>query len=279
MEIRNLQGADMAEFTNCFNTAFSDYIVTFNATKDYLVNRWVGARIDYTLSYGVWDGPKMVAFIVNGIDQRRGALTAHNNGTGVIPDYRGQRLVDRIYDRAIPELKARGVTRCTLEVICGNDRAIRVYERNGFTIGRQLHCYAGLPTEEAGHFLQLELREMVAPDWPLYATLGGVEPAWEQNNRAVLALQDQYTYLHLHQRGEVVGYAIINEATGSLPQLAIAEAHRGQGYGRYLFSALAKRVPKIKVNNVDAAAVSTNVFLEKSGVGLVLSQYEMERGI
>ncbi len=55
-----------------------------------------------------------------GVDEHYGKLTAHNDGTGVIPTYRGNQLVDKMYEVAIPRFKAKGIEQCTLEVIQEN---------------------------------------------------------------------------------------------------------------------------------------------------------------
>ena len=76
-------------------------------------------------------------FIINAIDKRNGILTAFNTGTGVIPEYRGKRIVKSIYAHAIGELRQQGVEKSTLEVITKNDIAIRSYKSIGFSIRRR----------------------------------------------------------------------------------------------------------------------------------------------
>jgi len=106
-------------------------------------NRWNWARVDYELSFGVFEGEQLVAFIINGIDQHNGKRTAFNTGTGVIKNFRGQQLVDKMYAAALPHFQKAGIEKYLLEVFVNNERAIRVYERIGFKKIRRLKCYKG----------------------------------------------------------------------------------------------------------------------------------------
>jgi ribosomal protein S18 acetylase RimI-like enzyme len=107
--------------------AFDGYFVKMPDSLDYWATRFKQARVNYHYSFGVFDASRLVAFIIQGMDIHDGQLTAFNTGTGVLPAYRGQKLVDRLYDHAIPRLKERGIQKCQLEVIQENERAIRVY--------------------------------------------------------------------------------------------------------------------------------------------------------
>lgn len=55
----------------------------------------------------------------------------------VLASHRGQRIVQRMFERAEQEARARGACKLTLEVLSGNRPALRAYEREGFA-GYQL---------------------------------------------------------------------------------------------------------------------------------------------
>jgi GNAT superfamily N-acetyltransferase len=55
----------------------------------------------------------------------------------VLASHRGQRIVQRMFERAEQEARARGACKLTLEVLSGNQPALRAYEREGFA-GYQL---------------------------------------------------------------------------------------------------------------------------------------------
>ena len=141
--IQHLKNTDLPIIVDCLVKAFANYFVPMPDSVDYWRNRFKGARVNFELSYGVFDDQQLVAFIINGVDGEKEALTAFNTGTGVLPAYRGQQLVDKMYEKAIPIFKENDITSCALEVIQANDRAIRVYERIGFTKQRSLQCFKG----------------------------------------------------------------------------------------------------------------------------------------
>ena len=91
----------------------------------------------------MFDKGKLVGFIIHAIDKRNGDYIAFNTGTGVVPEYRGTKIVQSIYEYAIPELKKEGITKCVLEVITENHKAINAYQGVGFNICKHLKCYNG----------------------------------------------------------------------------------------------------------------------------------------
>src|SRR3954465_14308675 len=115
MDIRPLSSIPFHEIYIAFTEAFSDYIIPFHPAERALNDKQKACRVNYDMSFGMFDGGRLVAFIIFGIDTLNGKLTAYNAGTGVIPAHRGQRLVKKLYDHALPILKAAGVQQSTLE--------------------------------------------------------------------------------------------------------------------------------------------------------------------
>jgi hypothetical protein len=79
-----------------FNDAFSDYIIKFTATEEYLKTRWEAAGVNFDLSFGAFKNNKLNGFIIHGIDKQNGINTAFNVATGVISEHRGKRIVKEI---------------------------------------------------------------------------------------------------------------------------------------------------------------------------------------
>jgi len=107
MEFINLDKTPLSILTSCFNLAFSDYFVKFNATEDYLRDRWFAADVDFSLSAGVMDKNELVGFIINGVREWNGIQSAFNVGTGVIPSCRGNRLTEKMYQFLQPLMKKK----------------------------------------------------------------------------------------------------------------------------------------------------------------------------
>ena len=140
MVVRHLGDTDFKNIMECFLSAFENYFVKMPTDYNFYKERWKASGVNFNLSYGMFDNDKLVGFIINAIDERQGELTAYNSGTGVIPEYRGKRIVKTIYDFAIPDLMQNGITKCLLEVITENAKAIKSYEGIGFKICKYYKC-------------------------------------------------------------------------------------------------------------------------------------------
>lgn len=275
MQIKNLTNTDFQSIVNCFNEAFANYFVPVHASAEYLRLRWKGAGIDPALSFGAFDANKIVAFMFIGIDKHYGKLTAHNDGTGVIPAYRGQRLVDKMYAVAIPQFKAKGIEQCSLEVIQENARAIRVYERLGFKKLRGVNCFGGkIICKNTSIPPNLTIQKNKQPNWELYQTCFDFVPCWNNSLNWVKAIPDNYEFIELYDKQQFAGFSIVDKS-GALPIFGIPPAFRKKGYGRILFEYMAATKPKLRTNNVADSALPTLQFLEKMGMQNSINQYEM----
>lgn len=275
MQIKNLTNTNFQSLVDCFNESFANYFVPINATADYLKLRWKGARIKPELSFGAFDGDKIVSFMFIGVDEHYGKLTAHNDGTGVIPAYRGNQLVDKMYEVAIPKFRAKGIKQCSLEVIQENARAIKVYERIGFQNIRGVNCFGGeiiAKNRLAPNNLSIQINPQ--PNWELYKACFDFVPCWNNSLGWVKAIQHTFEIVELFDNEKLVGFAAVDKS-GSLPIFGIHPTFRQQGYGRILLEHIAQTKPKLRTNNVDDRATATLQFLEKMGMKNSINQYEM----
>lgn len=94
-------------------------------------------------------------------DQREGYTHRGHLGMGLLPDYRGRGLGERLLRASIDAAVRMGMERIELEVYPSNQRAIKLYERLGFQLegvkrkARKLEgkyeddCFMALIVEEA----------------------------------------------------------------------------------------------------------------------------------
>ncbi|MFX0015948.1 MAG: GNAT family N-acetyltransferase [Promethearchaeota archaeon] len=283
MIIKSLETISLSEITKTFNEAFADYVIQFTATEEYLQTRWKGAGVDYKLSYGGFENDTLVGFIIHGIDNWNGLKTAFNVGTGVIPEYRGKRMVKNIYDYAIPKLKKHGIQQCLLEVIQENERAIRAYHRIGFKEGRELISLTY--TSEANQVehgvntqIQFEIEENIRHvNWDIIQTFWDFYPSWENSISALIRSAEIYHYLGMLKDKRLIGYVIFNPKTGYIPQFGVAKGERGKDYARNLFNKLATLNNRFSIINVEKQANQTLKFLTTYGFKKFISQYEMKK--
>jgi ribosomal protein S18 acetylase RimI-like enzyme len=285
MMIKDLASTSLSDITKSFNEAFSDYVMQFTATEEYLQTRWKGAGVDFNQSFGLFMNDKLVGFIIHGISKWNGVKTAFNVGTGVIPEHRGKRIVKKLYDYAIPVLKTQGIKQCLLEVIQENKKAIKAYKSVGFKEERELLSFIynlDQNYDETDLDIQILLKienDIIKVNWDLVETFWDFKPSWENSISSLMRNPDIYQFVGIFKEDTLIGYVIFNPKTGYIPQFAIAKNERRKGYGRYLFQKLTGMTKQLAVINVDKRSLQTLGFLKAFGFKEFVSQYEMEKNL
>lgn len=266
MIIKNLNSISFEEVMQCFLFSFENYFVQLPADKEYWRKRFVLARVNWELSFGMFDNDKLVAFIIHGIDYYRGKRTAYNTGTGVLPDYRGQGLLPKLYDFAIPVLVKKGVERCLLEVIVENEAGIKAYQKSNFRITRQLRSFGGVLAED-------KIEQPEECSYQKILELGLYRPehySWDNAAEAIRGSQDIRTFITRDANHKINGYFSLDES-GNILQMENLE----QDY-KELLSMIAAIKSKIRIKNIFAERRALISELEKRGFVNSVNQYEME---
>jgi ribosomal protein S18 acetylase RimI-like enzyme len=274
MKIIALSEIPLQERVDCFNTAFAGYFLEINMTPEYMQLRHRMARVDDEFSFGVVDNGKLCAFIYTGIGNWKGLKTAYNAGTGVIPEYRGQQLVGKIYDHALPIWKSKGIKQALLEVIQENHKAIRVYEHIGFKIDRGFSIYTGKPDfsdYDAGYFVPLQISKY--PEWTAYEKLLAFHPSWEYSKDGVEAALDTYRFFQAYKDNQLVAFLIIQTGNGSIPQFGCLPENEQELI--HLFQSAHGQFPSMRIINVDPQAIIANQVLTKLKFPVPVKQFEM----
>ncbi len=270
MTIQNLKNIDLSQIVDSLVQAFEGYFVKMPDSVEYWDGRFKGARVNYELSFGVFDEGKLVAFIINGIDVHDGKLAAFNTGTGVIKTHRGQQLVDKLYAHALPKLHVAGVEKCMLDVVQANARAIRVYERIGFSIKRNFLCFRGeinVPAQSV-NVKRVPFTQLAALSNPVHSFY-----SWDDTNTAIQTAGEAVyeSYIVQNEVGEIIGHFVFNPLNNYVAQLEAKEGHFTD-----LMNGIRQLSPSIRVNNVDDRRTDYVQQLLASGLENHINQYEME---
>lgn len=276
MEVRNLEATPLSDIVDCLTESFKGYFVELPNDVAYWKTRYKNARVNYKLSFGVFDNDKLVAFIINCIDFQDGKNTAYNTGTGVLPAYRGKKLVDKLYAHAIPVLKAEGVEQLSLEVIQTNDRAISVYKRLGFEIAHDLPCFKGtinLPGKQGVEVQKIRYKEALQ-------LMAGIEThyAWDFNMQAVKTAHADWEFYKVNADHNYLGYFIVNPKGNTIVQLELAKG-LGNGHWKTLLCGIKQVYSTMRVINVEAGRTTLIAALLEAGLENFIDQFEMERPI
>ena len=273
MEVRKLENIEFEIIIDCFLKSFDNYFVEIPTDKNYYKERWKRAKVNYTLSYGMFHGEKLVGFIINATDERNGIKIAFNTGTGVLPEYRGKGIVKSIYDYAIPDLKINGISKCSLEVIIENLKAIKAYQSIGFKICKTFNCFSGdikLTLNEKTAINKVDYNAFDWKDLPnqdLYS--------WDFHSKVIK--NGDYNYYQITKENFVESYFVINPKNGYLAQFEILK--ESNGCWNRLFSEIKEISNSIKVINVDNRLNKKIEYIKTIGLSNTVNQYEMEMDI
>ncbi|WP_375563163.1 GNAT family N-acetyltransferase [Bernardetia sp. OM2101] len=281
MEIRNLSEINFDTLIDCFLLSFENYFVKMPTDADYYKQRWQTAKVDYRLSYGMFDDEKLVGFIIHAIDERNSKKTAYNTGTGVIPSHRGQKIIPSIYEYAIADLRKNGIEKSVLEVITENKKAIKTYQHVGFELTKQYKCFTGeLKLEnQFRDITNFELKKVNYSDinWSELPN----QNAYSWDNHFKIIKNGNYEYYQVWTNERLESFFVINPKNGYIAQFEILKYNqmsKNQVFQR-LFYNINTIIPFIKINNIDTKLQDKIDFLGSIGIENVIDQYEMEMNL
>jgi ribosomal protein S18 acetylase RimI-like enzyme len=277
---RYLDKNDLPSVHQTFFEAFSDYLITFQLTPRQLERHIILNAVDLNRSVGCFQGEKMVAFTMNGFGMWNGKSTIYDAGTGVVPAFRRQGLSRKMFELMFPMCEELGIEQCLLEVITGNEKAVKLYRNLGFYPTRTLLLLEtkNLIKTAADVTGGLEVREIDAPDWNLLLTFWDGNTSWQNSVEAIERSMDMKKILGAFIAGECVGYIAFSANLGRIAQLAVSKNFRNRGIGSALLLAVqagAKEAESLQVINLDESMTEAVRFFKNRGFGELLSQYEM----
>ncbi|WP_408096012.1 GNAT family N-acetyltransferase [Peredibacter sp. HCB2-198] len=269
MEIRGLEGTSLDIIFHAFKEAFNNYVIPLDLDRDLHLKRWKTAGVDFSLSYGVFDQEELVAFVLHvPVDH-----VLFNFGTGVVPSHRGQKLIEKIYDVAVPHLK--NFKEVKLEVIKGNDRAIALYERMGFQTTRELLSFQGElniccgPTNAFHYHVRPLGYTQEMKDMRLF------EPASEASKTVLMKAKENHETHELRYGDTLVAYAVYTPYNGSLREMGAIDPIDRHLDQLLLHMKLGDQ--RIRVMNVEDRSQTMIHFWMNKGLINFVTQFEMRK--
>ncbi|MCG8575928.1 MAG: GNAT family N-acetyltransferase [Flavobacteriales bacterium] len=269
MQISNLQHTSFNTIIECFFDAFENYFVTIPRDKDYFQKRWEAAKVNFSLSYGMFDGDQLVGFIIHAVDKRNGKRIAFNTGTGVLPAYRGKKILKSIYDFALDDLRKHQIEASSLEVIKENEIAVNAYKAVGFEISRGYKCFKGEPELIENVHLKLVDKTSKTTDELPRQEFYSWDNQWE-----TIKGDKNYDFYEIQGENGTESYFVINPKNGYIPQFDLIDQNIKNW--EHLFSGMAQISSTIKINNVDERLTDKLEALNKAGLDNFIDQYQME---
>jgi ribosomal protein S18 acetylase RimI-like enzyme len=281
IKIRTLEKTPFNQIYNAVSDAFSDYVEPFDLTIEELKYMFERRGYDLEISFGAFDGSKLVGITINGIGDWNGKLTAYDSGTGIVKEYRKRGIARRMFDESLPILKEKGITQYLLEVIKTNRGAYELYKKAGFKIVRELDYFktgvSELKYDKLVNKPDFYFNVIEEPDWGEFKSFWDFDPSWQNSIDCMHRKIEHLKILGLYDKSKLIGYGIIEMHTGDIPQLAISPQYRRQGLGTSLFRVLINysEVDSLRIINSDKNYAPFREFMKSMGIEAGEGQYEM----
>lgn len=247
-----------------FLNAFSDYQVKMNLPLFKFQHMLQRRGYVPKVSIGAFNNETLVGFVLNGVRNWDGKLTAYDTGTGIIEAYRKQGITSNMLLNVRQLFRQMGVEQYLLEVIQSNTSALQLYKKQGFKILRDFQCfhldknkYNPITTYKVEHV------DMINPnDWRELTEFWDFVPSWQNSIDSINAVSDSFIYSIVHLDDNIVGYGVIDKKTGDIPQIAVNKNYRRKGIAKSIITDLMKNTESYNINviNVDGRSKSMKDF-------------------
>ncbi len=276
----SLSNVPVSKIAELFNEAFKGYFISISFTGETLSEKFIAENIIPGYSVIAYEGEKPAGFILTGIDTIKGKLHAYNAGTGVIPEYRNQRLTEQMYRFLLGLLTDLKVQHHQLEVITANGKARDIYEKTGFSVSRKLLCLrkSNIINSNISHY---RIDEIPVDDVSGIKLDFDYAPSWQNSPESMMRMRDHYKTLTIIPEGRTAGLIIFSPDKGRLKYLFVDRKFRRKGIGSALLNHASSMIDSQQMNfiNLDENDVAALAFLKANGWEVFLEQYEMKMNI
>lgn len=147
IRIEHLGQGQLDALIDAQNRIFEDYIIPIRSSKEFFVDflRSVGGDLRNVLV--ALDGNRIVGYVNPVVDGQEAWI----GGVGVLPSHRGRGIGAGLMLSAERECLGKGAREMSLEVIEGNDRAMRLYQGLGYVGTRRYLTAEGRPARFEGY--------------------------------------------------------------------------------------------------------------------------------
>ncbi len=214
------------ELAAAFNASFAGYFYPQQSTGASFARRTRLEQIDVEHSLLAYDGDTFVGLALLGIRGSRGWCA----GFGIVPERRGRGHAGELMNEFVAEARNCGLKQLSLEVLSRNTPAIRLYERAGMRVTRDL-----LILERAGLVNEPDQPNQLSEADPAtllrhFHRLHQTTSAWQRDLPTLLITEGARGF-HLGESTEPSAYAIAvtwSEGRTHLIDLAASNAEHAE---------------------------------------------------
>jgi len=283
LTVKSLSGFSIGEIHRSWTEAFSDYPVNLQISVDDLTIMFRQNSVVFEASVGLFDGNQLVGLWMNGLRESGGEKQAYDSGTAIIKKYRGKGHSKKLAEESANILKGLGVSQYILEVLKENERAYRLYLKDGFQVTRELDCFNG---EDATFQDNLDEKDYSVESGPFDPSIIEQYPipdykfSWQNSTAAMINIPDLVKQVVARKGEKIVGYGLIT-SRGRISQIAVVDECKDGDLGSIILKSLcgiSERQP-VMVINIDTEATWVRELFLQNGFIPRFAQYEMSKNI
>ncbi len=259
--------------------AFADYAVPLKMRVDQFENHFAQNAIDINFCVGAFEQEKMVGYTLNGFGRWHDKETAYDAGTGVLPEYRNKGIAKAIFKFLLPELRKLKIEQMLLEVMSDNEKAIRLYQKLGFEVSRNLRYFEQTDLIEVKcQDKNIEIKQIEKIEWKNIKSFCDGYTSWQFSDEAIERKTAPTDFFAAFHGDQCIGYSILFPSSGLIVQIAVDKKYRNRSVGSMLLAKMQmnnKNKKVLRMSNIDDALESLIKFAEKMKFKPIISQIEM----
>ncbi|WP_081799312.1 GNAT family N-acetyltransferase [Neobacillus jeddahensis] len=259
-----------------FHTGFSDYLIKMDISEDVFLARFFGPEGNRREnSFIAFDQDEPVGVILGGMKIYEGIQTMRCGTLAVHPEYRGKGISQRLFELHKEEAVKHGCKQLFLEVIVGNDRAIRFYEKLGYVKIYDLvyYTHGDLSLLQKPHS-EFIINRIDFAEFKQAAGKSDYHINW-QNDLAYIEKTNNTYYYSAMMHDCLIGCLAVSK-TGTIHFLMVDKRKRVKGVGTQI---LQTAVEELNLSRISAGFPNNSLlegFLKKKGFKKGdLKQFEM----
>lgn len=269
---KNLENIPLNAIATCLNLAFSDYQVPLNLTDEQWEKVFKNNAVDLKNSFGAFYEGMLVGAIINSCNMYNGYKAVFDVATGVIPAHRKKGVFTNLFAYALDILKQEDIERYYLEVLQGNDKAIKAYQKQGFMIEREMLLFRSSASSATfdTNLMISSLRDLAIKRLERCIK---VKPSYEHCLHILKTNIDGYAIAYMHDHDEIDAYCIYDIMNGRIMQMGYADIDKLKNIISYLLA----KYHSVTIKNVDSSYQEIIKMLQDLGFETIVKQYEMVR--
>lgn len=263
-----------------FKDGFSDYIIKMEVSKEDFIKRFFGPEgnsLEY--SFLALDGDKSIGVILGGIKVYETIKTMRCGTLAVHPEFRGIGVSQKLFELHKEEAIQNGCKQLFLEVIVGNERAIRFYNKLGYEKVYDLSYYnlndfTKIMNKDYKDYKDIEVKQLEFQIFKVEIQKWlNFHINWQNDIEYIGKTRNAFYGAYVDN--DLKGSICINEQ-GKISFIFVDKDYRNIGIGTKLLQVASK---ELKLSRLSIGFPNNNLlegFLKKSGFEKnSLAQYEM----